>query len=69
MTAHCLDRIKHNLGEVTQAKDAFLNWQTAKQKESQRISDAIALFSKPNGAETPSDSKPELQPVGAASKR
>ena len=35
MTAHCLDRIKHTLGEVTQAKDAFLNWQTAKQKESQ----------------------------------
>ncbi len=69
MTAHCLDRIKHNLGEVTQAKDAFLNWQTAKQKESQRISDAIALFSKPIAPETPSDSKPELQPVGAASKR
>jgi hypothetical protein len=69
MTAHCLDRIKHNLGEVTQAKDASLNWQTTKQKESQRISDAIALFSKPVATETPSDSKPELQPVGAASKR
>ena len=68
MTAHCMDRIKHNLGEVTQAKDAFLNWQTAKQKESQRITDAIALFSKPSAAEMPSDSKPELQPVGAGSK-
>ena len=68
MTAHCLDRIKHNLSEVTLAKDAFLNWQTTKQKESQRISDAVALFTKPSAAELPSDSKPVLQTVGADSK-
>jgi hypothetical protein len=68
MTAHCLERIKHNLGEVTQAKDAFLNWQTIKQKESQRITDAVALFTKPQPAEKPSELKPMLQTVGAESK-
>ena len=68
MTAHCLERIKHNLGEVTQAKDAFLNWQTIKQKESQRITDAVALFTKPQAAEKPSELKPMLQTVGAESK-
>jgi hypothetical protein len=69
MTAHCLDRIKHNLGEVTLAKDAFLNWQTTKHKETQRISDAVALFTKPAAVERPNDSKPALQMVGADSKQ
>jgi len=69
MTAHCLERIKHNLGEVTQAKDAFLNWQTTKQKEAQRISDAVALFAKPPAVDKPSDLKPALQTVGADSKQ
>jgi hypothetical protein len=67
MTAHCLERIKHNLGEVTQAKDAFLNWQTIKQKEAQRITDAVALFTKQPAAERPSESKPILHAVGAES--
>ena len=68
MTAHCLERIKHNLGEVTQAKDALLNWQTIKQKEAQRITDAVALFTKSPAVERPSDPKPVLQTVGADSK-
>ena len=68
MTAHCMDRIKHNLGEVTLAKDAFLNWQTTKLKETQRISDAVAIFTKPPAVEQPNDSKPVLQTVGADSK-
>ena len=68
MTAHCMDRIKHNLSEVTLAKDAFLNWQTTKQNESQRVSEAVALFSKPVAVEQTSDSKPSLQTVGADSK-
>jgi hypothetical protein len=68
MTAHCMDRIKHNLGEVTLAKDAFLNWQTTKLKEAQRISDAVAIFKKPPAVEQPNDSKPVLQTVGADSK-
>jgi hypothetical protein len=68
MTAHCLERIKHNLSEVTLAKDAFLNWQTVKQKESQRISDAVALFSKPSALEQPADGKPVLQATGPDSK-
>ena len=69
MTAHCLERIKRNLGEVTQAKDAFLNWQTIKQKEAQRINDAVTLFTKPPAAVEPqSEPKPALQTVGADSK-
>ena len=68
MTAHCMDRIKHNLSEVTLAKDDFLNWQTTKQTESQRISDAVALFSKPVAVDQTSDSKASLQTVGADSK-
>ncbi len=69
MTAHCLERIKRNLGEVTQAKDAFLNWQTIKQKEAQRINDAMTLFTKPPAAVEPqSEPKPALQTVGADSK-
>ncbi len=68
MTAHCVDRIRHNLVEVTQAKDEFQNWQTTKQKETQRISDAVSLFSKSSAVEQHADSKPELQEVGAGSK-
>jgi hypothetical protein len=69
MTAHCMDRIKHNLGEVTLAKDALLNWQTTKLKESKRITDAISLLTKPPAVEQPNDSKPVLQTVGADSKQ
>ena len=68
VTAHCMDRIKHNLGEVTLAKDAFLNLQTTKLKEAQRISDVVAIFTKPPAVEQPDDSKPVLQTVGADSK-
>lgn len=68
MTEHCLERIKHNLSEVTQAKDAFLNWQTIKQKETQRINEAVALFTKQPAAERLGESQPVLQGVGAESK-
>jgi hypothetical protein len=65
MTAHCLERMKHNLGEVTLAKDAFLSWQATKQKESQRISEALAVFTKPPDIKHANDSKPVLQTVSA----
>ena len=68
MTAHCLDRIKHNLGEVTQARDAFLSWQTTKEKETRRISEAVTLFATTPALEQPGDLKPELETVGADSK-
>ena len=69
MTAHCVDRIKHNVGEVTQARDAFVDWQTTKEKETQRISDALALFAKPGvAADKQSDLKAVLQTVGEVSK-
>jgi hypothetical protein len=69
ITANFLDRINHNLGEVAFAREAFLNWQTIKQKEAQRISEAVAFFANPPGGEQPIDSKPALQAVGAASKK
>lgn len=68
MTAHCLERIKQNLGEVTVAKDAYLNWQTTKQKESNRIAEAVAILTKSFAAEPQAESKQVLQPVGAGSK-
>jgi hypothetical protein len=56
---------------VTQARDAFLNWQTIKEKETQRISEAVALFvaTPALAAEQPGDLKPELETVGAVSKQ
>jgi len=68
MTAHCVDRIKHNVGEVTQARDAFVNWQTTKEKETQRISDALALFAKVAAVEKASDLKTGALAAGEVSK-
>ncbi len=36
-------RISRNLDEVAREKDGFRKWQTTKQQEAQRISDAVAL--------------------------
>ena len=47
ITTNFLDRIQHNLGEVALARDAFRNWQAIKQKEAQRISEAVEFFAKP----------------------
>ena len=71
MTAHCISRIQGNLGEVGSAKGAFEEWQEKKQKEAQRISDAVSLFSKASvsASETLKDSQTALEEVGAESKR
>jgi hypothetical protein len=73
MTAHCLSRIQNNLGEVASAKEAFEEWQEKKQKEAQRIADAVSLFSKASfsssSSERPRDSQPVMEEVGAESKR
>ena len=69
ITTNFLDRINHNLGEVAFARNAFLNWQTMKQKEALRISEAVAFFAKPPAVEQPIDSKSALRAVGAASKK
>jgi hypothetical protein len=68
ITPNFLDRINQNLGDVASATEAFRNWQTIEQKEAQRISEAVAFFTKPPSSEQPIDSKPALQAVGAVSK-
>jgi len=68
ITAHYLDRMKHNLDEVTQVKERLRSWQTMKQEEAQRISEAVGLCVKRPPAEAPSDSLLALQPAGAAVK-
>lgn len=43
VAAHYAERIKVNLDQVTAEKDALRNWEMAKQHESQRIGEVIAL--------------------------
>jgi len=47
VAAHYAERIKANIDQVTAEKDALRNWEMAKQHESQRISEVIALCAPP----------------------
>ena len=69
VNAHFVDRMEKNKGEVESARDAFLSWQIAKQKEAQRISEVIALFTKSSAAAPTPESKPGLQEVVVNSKQ
>jgi hypothetical protein len=64
ITAQCLDRMKRNQDEVAQEKAAFSRWQTMKQQEADRISEAVGLCSKPSPAEAPVASLPALGGIG-----
>jgi hypothetical protein len=55
VTAHYADRIKRNLDLVEHEKEAFRGWQTIKEQESLRISEASALCGKQPVAESVSD--------------
>lgn len=55
VTAHYSDRIQHNQAQVGREKDALGIWQTMKDRENQRISEAVALCGKQPGAEPSSD--------------
>ncbi len=46
VTAHYQSRMKSNLDDVTQVRDPFQQWQSTKQEEVQRISEAVALCSR-----------------------
>ena len=46
VTAQLADRMKQNLDEVVSVKDTFRQWQTLKQTEAQRISEATSLCEK-----------------------
>jgi hypothetical protein len=51
VSAHYAERIKHNLDRAAKEKDSLRAWQTMKEQENQRISEAVALCSKPQLAE------------------
>jgi hypothetical protein len=53
--AHYAERIKHNLDQVAQEKDALRDWQNMKQEECQRITEAVELCAKPGAPEAPND--------------
>jgi hypothetical protein len=55
VTAHYAERIKRNLDQVAQEKEALRNWQTMKQQECQRITEAAELCSKPAAPEAPNE--------------
>ena len=46
ITAQLAERIKQNLDEVVAVKDTFRQWQTLKQNEAQRISEATCMCAK-----------------------
>ena len=52
LTNQYQDRIKRNLDEVAQERIVFAKWQTMKQEEAQRISEATAICAKPSAAES-----------------
>lgn len=68
LTAQCLDRMKRNQDEVALEKAAFARWQTLKQQEADRISEAAGMCSKASPAETPVASLPALAEVGQSVK-
>ncbi|HEX8814163.1 MAG TPA: PilZ domain-containing protein [Terriglobales bacterium] len=47
VSAHYAERIKRNLEQVAQEKDALRAWQSMKEQESQRIAEAVAVCGKP----------------------
>lgn len=53
--AHYAERIKQNLDQVSQEKDALRDWQNMKQQECQRITEAVELCAKPGAHEAPND--------------
>jgi hypothetical protein len=67
VTAHYAERIKHNLDQVAQEKDALCQWQKIKEEESRHISVAVALCTKqPPAPEAVSEAMPALPRTHAA---
>jgi hypothetical protein len=63
VTAQYLERINRNLEDVAEEKSALARWQTMKQRETEQISEAVKLCSKPSPADPPTD--PVLAHSGA----
>ena len=60
VTSHYASRIKQNLDQVAQEREALCAWQVTKEKESQRIAEAVGLCGKQPAAE-PSNDAPAVQ--------
>lgn len=60
VTSHYANRIKHNLDQVTQEREALRTWQATKEQESQRISEAVGLCGKQPAAEPSNDAPAAL---------
>lgn len=67
-TARYLERIKQNIAEVAAEKETLLRWQSTKQREAQRISEAVAVCNKRAVSEMPSQPIQALHAVGVAGK-
>jgi hypothetical protein len=50
LTERSMERIKRNLDDIAAEKAEFARWHTMKQQEAARISEAVALCSKPSAA-------------------
>jgi hypothetical protein len=55
VTRQFVERMNRNLTEVQQEKEAFPKWQTAKQHEVLRISEAVTLCAQPAVCESPAE--------------
>ena len=66
VTAHYADRIKRNLDQVDERKDALGQWQKNKEEESQRISQAADLCAKQPALVATSEAIPALPRTHAA---
>jgi hypothetical protein len=57
-TAEYLHRINRNLDEIAREKAAFAVWQSMKQREVQRISEALAVCARPASLDAPAPPTP-----------
>jgi len=64
VSAEFQERINRNLDEVKQEKSAFTRWQTLKEQEAERMTEAIGLCSKSPDSEPPADSVLAVREVG-----
>lgn len=60
VTSHYANRIKHNLDQVAQEREALRTWQATKEQESQRISEAVGLCGKQPAAQPSNDAPAAL---------
>jgi len=65
VTEHYKGRMKSNLDDVTRLRDPFVAWQSMKEHEVQRISEAVALCSR--RAEAPAAAPTEIRPAAMPS--